>query len=155
MLESNRISLWRGWTGPEVFQPRSDSSELAQANGEHFSMENHLGKASPESWPVLVRPSWRGLTIIAEVLALGLGLLCGHAGLELEVPHGQCAVVHLFPVLCVDAVDLDAEGVEVQGGDLGEDLAAEGVAAVLEDLLGDLEVAVGRPCASGCRRRSR
>lgn len=77
------------------------------------------------------------------MLALGLLLLLwGQSALELEVPHGDGAVLQVLPSVSVDSVDLEAQGVEVVRGDLGQHLAPKGVAAALEDLAGDPEVLV-------------
>ena len=80
---------------------------------------------------------------IPQVFPLGLlFLLGGQARLDLEGQHSHGAVLQVLPALSVDPLDLDAEGVEVVGGDFGEHLAPEHLAAPLEDLLGDLEVLV-------------
>ena len=41
---------------------------------------------------------------------------------------------------CVDPVDLHAECVQIVGGDARENLASQGVAAALQDLLGDFKI---------------
>jgi len=80
---------------------------------------------------------------VPEVFPLGLLLLLwGGVGVNAERAHGNGAILEVLPALCVNAVDLYAEGVEVVRGDLGEDLPPEGVAAALEDLLCYFEVLV-------------
>eukprot|EP00961_Rhodomonas_salina_P277193 3745920-Rhodomonas_salina.1 len=72
-------------------------------------------------------------------LALGgLALVGAPADVVGHVLEELGAVAELAPVVVADAVQLDAEGVEVARRDAGEHLCAQGVAAAAEDLAADL-----------------
>ena len=69
------------------------------------------------------------------MLALGVLLfLSGEASLELKIMKGNEAVAKVLPAVCMQPVDLDAEGIEVVCLYLAEDLLSDGITADIEDL---------------------